>query len=124
MGSSVQPFFDSIVSQHPNNNFMGAFSFYLPLQENPLDSEEPLSDEDVLSEDLGSEDSDGSKTRVLGDWDKNNEDSKEESGSASLKQAYWKVVHEEQKKIRKSNPEMPAKKVLEKARAVFLWLHY
>lgn len=37
--------------------------------------------------------------------------------SSDLRATQWKVIHEEQVKIKKANPDMPAKEVLKKARA-------
>ena len=39
---------------------------------------------------------------------------------ADLRSLYWNVVHEEQKKIKKSKPDMPGREVLKLARKAFL----
>ena len=72
----------------------------------------------------------------LGHWDKKEDEEEEEeeeaeseeiqdpgqsdskaSGGESIRSIYWAVIHEEQKKIKKANPDMKASEVLKLARA-------
>ena len=42
------------------------------------------------------------------------------AGAQSMRALYWEVVHEAQKRIKRENPDMPAKEVLKLARAEWL----
>ena len=42
------------------------------------------------------------------------------AGAQSMRALYWEVVHEAQKRMKRENPDMPAKEVLKLARAEWL----
>ena len=113
-------------------------------EDDNLDSEEELSDDGTLDSDEGSilsastlelgqapkkttkkkdTDNKGDKSKSKankGSKDKDkiattDKDSKKDS--TSLREKQWAVIHAAQVRIRKANPDMPAKEVLQKARA-------
>ena len=133
------------MERNTHTHFTTSFSTSLPCKDKKVDSEEDLfgSDSEMattqelpgLGDDVSIADSDpnhGGESEDEGDADSqhaddgsseggsNRKDASKNGSSPNLRTLYWNVVHEHQKKIKKSNPEMPGREVLKLARKASL----